>query len=343
MISVVMPVYNGERFLAEAMESLLAQTFRDFEVVAVDDGSTDRTGELLHRFEQKDARVRVVRGDHAGISAALNRGIESATHDWIARMDADDVAAPDRFKKQLAAAVAHPNVVVWGSYAQHVDSRGNVLGVSKTGPTSEEEFRKLRGAGEDVYVIHPTSMLRRDVVLKVGGYDSKFNYCEDFELFDRMAEHGAVVAIPEPLLLYRIHATSISMQRFSTMRRLASFVRARQKARLEGRVLSYAEFDAGRKSRWAVARAADTLHTTSGFYYRKAGLAASEGSKAKAAAYLATSALLNPAYAFPRVWNQVLASKVKRLCGMNRHTHRIKGTAVAEDSAVKPVQPCCPS
>ncbi len=144
MISVVMPVFNGERFLAQAMDSLLAQTFRDFEIVAVDDGSTDSTHEILERFAEKDSRVKVVRGDHAGISAALNRGIENATHDWIARMDCDDVAAPDRFEKQLAAATLHPGVVIWGSYARHVDSSGNVLGISRTGPTSEDEFRKLR-------------------------------------------------------------------------------------------------------------------------------------------------------------------------------------------------------
>src|SRR3712207_4054623 len=135
MISVVMPVFNGQRFLAEAMDSLLAQTFRDFEVVAVDDGSTDDTPATLHRYAERDARVRVIRGDHAGISAALNRGIAAATHEWIARMDADDVATPDRFAKQLAAAAAHPDVVVWGSYANHVDASGNVLGLSKCGPT----------------------------------------------------------------------------------------------------------------------------------------------------------------------------------------------------------------
>jgi len=343
MISVVMPVFNGERFLAEAMDSLLAQTFRDFEIVAVDDGSTDGTPAILNAFARKDSRVKVVRGDHAGISAALNRGIEAATHDWIARMDADDVATPDRFEKQIAAARTNPGVVVWGTYAQHVDSNGKVLGISKTGPTSEDEYRKLRNAGEDVYVIHPTSMLRRDVVLKVGGYDSKFNFCEDFELFDRMAEHGAVVALPEPLLLYRIHATSISMQRFFTMRRFANFVRARQKARLAGKVLSYDQFEQDQQSRSRIARAAETLHTSSGFYYRKAGLAASEGSKAKAAVFLATSTLLNPFYAIPRVWNQVISSKLKRMCGMNQPLQPAVGSSPANGPETETVQSCCPS
>jgi glycosyltransferase involved in cell wall biosynthesis len=312
MISVVMPVYNGQRFLARAMDSLLAQTFTDFEVIVVDDGSTDDTPAILRRYAEQDARVRVIRGDHAGISAALNRGIEASTHAWIARMDADDVASPDRFAKQIAGAAAHPEVVVWGSYAQHVDANGRVLGVSRTGPTSVDEFRRLRAAGEDVYVIHPTSMLRKDVVLRVGGYDGRFNYCEDFELFDRMAEHGPVVALPEPLLQYRIHATSVSMQRFFTMRTFAAFVRARHKTRLAGATLTYDQFERAACERSPLARALDALHTTSGFYYRKAGLAAAEGAKPRAAMFLAVSAALNPFYALPRVWDQVLSNRLRR-------------------------------
>ena len=344
MISVVMPVYNGQRFLARAMDSLLAQTFTDFEVIAVDDGSTDETPAILRGYAERDARVRVIHGDHAGISAALNRGIAASTHAWVARMDCDDVAAPDRFAKQVSAAAAHPEVVVWGSYAHHVDAHGNVLGVSRTGPTSVEDFRRLRAAGEDVYVIHPTSMLRKDVVERVGGYDGRFNYCEDFELFDRMAEHGPVVALPEPLLQYRIHATSVSMQRFFTMRRFAAFVRARQNARLKGATLTYEQFEHAAKRRWKVARAIDALHTTSGYYYRKAGLAAAEGAKPRAALFLAVSAALNPFYAIPRVWNQVVSSKLRGAvaCPAPPSGSQPPAEAAGNPAAVRR-ESCCPS
>lgn len=330
MISVVMPIFNGQRFLTQAMDSLLAQTLTDFEIIAVDDGSTDETPVILDRYAKIDPRVKVVRGDHAGISAALNRGIEASTYEWIARMDADDVASPERFARQMAAAKAEPRVVIWGSFARHVDCAGNVLGISRTGPTSYHEFERLRGAGEDVYVIHPSSMLRKDIVLKAGGYDSRFNYGEDLELFDRMAEYGGVVAIPEPLLDYRIHATSISMQRFFTMRRFASFVRARAKARLAGQILCYEEFESRARKRSHFARAAESLHTRSGFYYRNAGLAAAEGKKIKAVAFLATSTLLNPMYAIPRVWSQVISAKLKRMLK--------KDTAQSTEGPV--AQPC---
>lgn len=315
MISVLMPVFNGERFLATAVESVLVQTVRDFELIVVDDGSTDGTSAILQRYARADGRVRVVESDHGGISAALNRGIAAARYEWIARMDADDVAAPDRFARQLAAAAAHPRVVVWGAYARHINAAGKVLGVSRTGPTSEDEFRRLRSKGKDVHIIHPTAMLRKDVVVAAGGYDGRFDYCEDFELFDRMAEHGAIVAIPEPLLLYRIHATSISMERFFTMRQLAEFVRARHLARLAGATLTYEQFQEKASCRSRLARGADALHTWSGFYYRNAGLAAAEGSHARAGLLLAASAAMNPAYAVRRLWDQVLWPKMQGFFG----------------------------
>ena len=315
MISVVMPVYNGGRFLATAMDSLLAQSFRDFEIVVVDDGSTDDTPALLECYARRDPRLRVIRTNHVGISKALNRGIAEARHGWIARMDADDVAHPERLARQLAAAAANPGVVVWGSFAHHVDATGRVLGISRTGPTTEAEFCRLRAAGDDVYVIHPTAMLRRDVVLKVGGYDASFDFSEDFELFDRMAEHGAIVALPEPLLLYRIHATSVSMERFFTMRRLSEFVRARGRARLVGRTLTLSQFEQEVRERPALRRAAATLHTASGFYYRRAGLAFAEGAGLRAGLFFAASTMMNPAYSVPRVWDQVLAGKIRRLFG----------------------------
>jgi hypothetical protein len=162
-----------------------------------------------------------------------------------------------------------------------------------------------------------------------------------------MAEHGPVVALPEPLLLYRIHATSVSMQRFFTMRRFANFVRARQNARLKGATLSYEQFEHAAQRRWKVARALEALHTTSGFYYRKAGLAAAEGAKAKAALFLATSALLNPFYAIPRVWNQVVSNKLRGAVARESSPSGSQPPAEAagEIAAPAPVrrESCCPS
>jgi glycosyltransferase involved in cell wall biosynthesis len=326
MISVVMPAYNAERFLPEAVESILRQSFRNFDFLIVDDGSTDSTPAILRRYAALDSRVRVIQNDHGGISSALNRGIAEADprRPWVARMDADDVAMPDRFEKQLRAAAARPNVVVWGTYARHVNGDGKVLGLSPTGPTTEAEFYELRRTGGDVHVIHPTSMLRRDVLLAVGKYDGRFNDCEDFELFDRMAELGPVLALPEPLLLYRVHASSVSMKRFFNMRRFASYVRARHRARLEGMALGYEQFLADYNRRPPLSKLWRGMDLSSGFYYRKAGLAYGERRLVKAGACFALAAALNPVYALPRVWNQFLGGKARRL---------VAGAASAEPQA----------
>jgi glycosyltransferase involved in cell wall biosynthesis len=311
-----MPVHNGERFLAQAVESILAQTFRDFELIVIDDGSTDGTRAILDRYAGQDPRVRVVAGAHAGISDALNRGVAAARFDWIARMDGDDLAHPQRLAKQWAAAQANPRVVVWGSYAHHVNQKGRRLGLSKTGPTSEAEFHQWRRTGGEVTVIHPTAMFHKATFLKAGGYDARFNGCEDFELWDRMSELGPIVAIPDPLLEYRVHATSVSMKKFFTMRRLATFVIDRHKARLRGETLTLDEFERREQSAGVLARLWLRVFHTSGFYYRNAGLAYGEGRHFKAARCLAAAWVLNPRYTTQRAWGQFLAPKLRKLMGI---------------------------
>jgi glycosyltransferase involved in cell wall biosynthesis len=322
MISVVMPAFNAERFLAQAVDSILAQTFRDFELIVVDDGSTDGTRAIIDRFASRDPRVRVIAGAHAGISDALNRGVAEARFDWIARMDGDDIAHPQRLEKQWAAAQTNPGVVVWGTYANHVNQRGRQLGLSKTGPTSEAEFHEWRRTGGEVTVIHPTAMFHKPTFLKAGGYDARFNGCEDFELWDRMSEFGPIVAIPEPLLEYRVHATSVSMKKFFTMRRLATFVIDRHKARLRGETFTFEAFERREKSAGLSARLWWRVFHTSGYYYRNAGLAYGEGQHFKAARCLAAAWVLNPRYTTQRAWNQFAAPKLQKLIGVKPEPSR---------------------
>jgi len=241
--------------------------------------------------------------------------VAAAKFDWIARMDGDDIAHPQRLEKQWAAAQANPRVVVWGSYANHVNQKGRRLGLSKTGPTSEAEFHHWRRTGGEVTVIHPTAIFHKPTFLKAGGYDARFNGCEDFELWDRMAEFGPIVAIPEPLLEYRVHATSVSMKKFFTMRRLATFVIDRNKARLRGETLTLEEFERREKSAGMLARLWWRVFHTSGFYYRNAGLAYGEGQHVKAARCLAAAWVLNPRYTTQRAWSQFVAPKLRKLLG----------------------------
>jgi glycosyltransferase involved in cell wall biosynthesis len=218
-VSVLMPAYNARRYLAEAIDSILGQTFRDFELIVVDDGSTDDTLAILNRYATADPRVRVVSRPNTGISGALNDGLNICRAQLVARMDADDVAEPDRLERQVAYMDAHADCVLLGSNVLLIDPAGLPIGVDQNEPTHEEiERQLLRGRGGAVY--HPSAMMRRDAVDRVGRYRPQFNDSEDLDLFLRLAEIGRVANLPEPLLRYRRHLNSVTQNRYQNQWRL---------------------------------------------------------------------------------------------------------------------------
>ena len=219
-VSVVMPVFNAQRYLAEAVESILAQTWRDFEFVIVDDGSTDRSPKLLERYAVRDSRIKLIRRPNTGIVGALNDGIAAASGELIARMDADDVALPQRLEKQVAYLAQHPEVVALGSRVTGVDPYGCVLFHSEHKLAHEEiDAELLRGVGWAI--VHPAAMLRRAAVAAIGGYRPQFQWVEDLDLFLRLGETGKLANLPEALLRYRQHTESINRTRSAEQARLA--------------------------------------------------------------------------------------------------------------------------
>lgn len=207
-VSVVLPVRNGARFLPEAMDSILAQTLGDFEVTAVDDGSSDETPALLAAYQERDSRVRVLRTEGEGLVAALNLGCHSAGAPYIARMDADDVAAPERLERQLAYLSAHPDVALLGTGHTEIDDAGALLGTTVY-PTEPDAVaaRLLRKN----CLAHPTVVFSRTVFDEVGGYRRSMLHGEDYDLWLRIADRHRVANLPEPLLAYRVHAQGVSI------------------------------------------------------------------------------------------------------------------------------------
>lgn len=314
MISVVMPTYNAERFVDAAVQSILSQTFTDFELIVVDDGSTDRTLELLRGYERRDPRVRVLQADHGGGSRAMNRGAAEARGEWIAVMHADDEALPQRLAKQVEAAQRMPGVVVWGSYGQHINEQGQVLGLSRFGPESIDDFEQRFADGRDVNVLHPTAMLRRDVFERVGGYDPSFQNCEDMELFMRMAHHGGVVVVPEPLVRYRLHANTNSMKRFFVQRENTHYVRDRRRAELAGdEAVSLEIFRKQRAARGWWTRTRERFVDVSHYQYRHAAMCFGQRRLFPAGWRLGLATLMNPAYCLRKVWGQVLSPESRRM------------------------------
>ncbi len=218
-ISVLMPVYNGMKYLAEAVESIRAQTFRDFEFIIVDDGSTDRSLQMLQRFAKDDARIRILSRPNTGIVGALNDGLAVARGQYIARMDSDDIALPERFALQLRYMQAHPELVAIGSSVLMADPSGRAL-KDFTACTDSQKLRSNIVEIKDIGLIHPTLMARRDVLERVGGYRQQYNLVEDFDLFFRLLDEGELGNVPEVLLIYRQHQASTNSKKHQIQREL---------------------------------------------------------------------------------------------------------------------------
>ena len=209
-ISVVLPVYNAEVYVREAVESILAQSFTDFELIVINDGSTDGSGAILRDLAAQDTRIVLVERPNGGLVSALNEGIKIACAELIARMDADDVAMPERFALQHARMVQEPELAVLGSFFNIIDRNSKFVRLYDDLPlTPVQTARSVVGR---FLVAHPAVMMRRDAVLKVGGYRKAFSHAEDFDLWLRMIGLGYAIAnLPQPLLNYREHDAKVSV------------------------------------------------------------------------------------------------------------------------------------
>ncbi len=219
-VSVLVPVRDGGSYLPAALDSVLSQSGVTFEVICVDDGSSDGTWEVLTAYERKHPCVfRAVRAAGRGISRALNQAIGLARGRFLARMDADDISLPGRLALQARYLTEHQEVGVLGGQALLIDEAGRVRGRLRV-PVGTH--RVHAGLGTSSPLIHPTVMMRRDVVRTVGGYRPLFDGAEDYDLWLRLAPRTRLDNLSQPLLQYRRHARQQSRRRAFQQARLAS-------------------------------------------------------------------------------------------------------------------------
>jgi glycosyltransferase involved in cell wall biosynthesis len=209
-VTVLLPVYDAERFLAEAVESILAQGFRDFELLAIDDGSRDGSAALLDAFARRDARVRVVRRPHAGLVATLNAGLELARGELVARMDADDVALAQRLERQVARLDRDPELACIGGGFEVMDAAGRVF--DRAFPPCDHAEILTRALTGNSPISHSAAMFRREAVRRLGGYDASARGVEDLDLWLRLAEIGTLANLPDLVSRVRHHDASESGQ-----------------------------------------------------------------------------------------------------------------------------------
>ncbi|WP_322518123.1 glycosyltransferase [Rhodopseudomonas palustris] len=208
-VSVILPVRDGQRWLREAVDSVLAQTLTDLELLVIDDGSTDATPAILEEARGRDPRVVVLPQQREGLVAALNRGLTQARAPLIARLDADDVALPERLARQCDYLHAHPDVVLLGGWAEIIDAHGALSGRQmRPGPERLRETLAKKSP-----FIHPTVMFRAEAARRVGGYRAAFEAGEDYDFWLRLADIGEIAILPEVLIRYREHGGSVTRTR----------------------------------------------------------------------------------------------------------------------------------
>ncbi len=204
LISVVMPVYNALPFLDESINSILKQTLSDFEFVILDDASTDGSVELLREWSRRDRRIHLHESkQRLGLSGSSNAVVAKARAQIVARMDADDIAHPERLRSQWNIIEGDPDVAVIGTLCNGIDASGREV-------RPRDRWRLVR---RSVYIPFPhgSAMFRREVFDQVGGYDEASASGEDQDLFLRMAARGRVLTLPDVLYSYRYHSSNVTL------------------------------------------------------------------------------------------------------------------------------------
>jgi glycosyltransferase involved in cell wall biosynthesis len=208
LITVLIPAYNAGAYFDAAVSSIRNQTFTNFHLLIINDGSTDETLATANRHAAQDPRIRVISRPNRGLVPTLNEGLAETKTPFLARMDADDIAESHRLEKQISYLLQSPEVVCVGSWVETIDERGRRIRIVAT-PTEHAEIDAHQLAGH-TSIIHPAATFRTATARAVGGYREECLLAEDLDLWLRMAELGQLHNLPEPLLQYRVHAKSIS-------------------------------------------------------------------------------------------------------------------------------------
>jgi len=212
IVSVLMPVYNAERYVTETIESILSQTFTDFEFIITNDGSTDGSLKILEHYAAKDKRIRLTNRENKGIARTTNEMLAKAEGEFIALMDNDDISLPHRLARQVEFLQSHPKVVgVSGTY-QFIDEKCRFLLTSPV-PENNDEIQRMLLAGYANKMPHPCAMIRRASLIAIGGYNETLKVAADLDMQLRLGEVGELGNIKEPILKYRVHMNSACGQK----------------------------------------------------------------------------------------------------------------------------------
>ena len=230
-VSVLLPVYNAVKYLSQAIESILSQTYKDFEFIIIDDGSNDESYETIRKYSDIDVRIRLFSRENKGLIISLNEGLSYAQGKYIARMDSDDISYPERLQEQQDFLEKNSACVAVGSRVLLIDPEGMPICPFST-QLSHEEIDNAHLALKGGAITHPAVMMRAKNIVEIGGYREDYVHAEDIDLFLRLAEVGRLENLPSTLLQYRMHFESIgnskrTLQKKSAFRALTDACRRR--------------------------------------------------------------------------------------------------------------------
>ena len=223
-VSIIMAVYNGEEFLQDSILSVLNQTYKNFEFVIVNDGSTDNTAKILEEFSKNDSRIKIVNNiENIGLTKSLNRGIRESVGEYIARLDAGDLSTPDRIEREVDFLNKNKDIGLVGSWMQIIDTEGKTVEEVKY-PTEDEIIRHdLIGYNP---FVHSSIMFRRGVGQKAGFYNEVYKYAQDYNFYFQLLPHTKFSNIPACLVKYRRYPNSITMTKNREQIKFANRARA---------------------------------------------------------------------------------------------------------------------
>lgn len=208
LVSVIIPAYNAERYIARAIKSILVQTFKNFELIVINDASTDNVLKILKKYQRLDKRIHIINNkENLQIAASLNKAVRTAQAEIIARMDADDRSFPNRLELQYSFLKKNTDVAVVGADIVIIDEKGNPIS-KREYPTTSKELKKVMFRYSPF--AHPVVMFRKKIFLEFGGYDLKMVPCEDIDLWFKIGSRYKFASIPRAILKYTILPESSS-------------------------------------------------------------------------------------------------------------------------------------
>jgi len=310
-LTVVMSVYNGEKYLQEAIESIINQSFTDFKFLIVNNGSTDKTAEILKRYKLLDERIQIITNPET-LTYVEGRmlAIQKVETEWMALMDADDISEPARLERQVQLIEKYGNQLgAVGTWAKYINSNGEVLGNMVMEPNDSNKFKELYKTNEAITLIDPSSIIHKPTFDLAGGYREYCVPAADLDLWYRIAEQGKILLVlPEFLLRYRVHGGSDSVKKTLLQRKKTHFINYNMRLRrAEEKEITWNEYlnQVWSKPFYRLPKLRKDWSMT---WYKRAGMLYGERKYFQFILNLLKAALLNPGFVYKRLLRQKFSS-----------------------------------